>query len=90
MRVFELARELNIPGKDLIERMKSLGYTVEGNFNQLDDQTVSEVKSKMLEPVTRIEEQPPSEGEDEAEEQPRRRRIISARRSGAVKKIQDS
>ncbi len=92
MRVFELARELNIPGKDLIERMKSLGYTVEGNFNQLDDQTVSDVKSKMLEPVTRIEEQPATagEGEDEAEEQPRRRRIISARRSGEVKKIQKS
>ena len=92
MRVFELARELNIPGKDLIERMKSLGYKVEGNFNQLDDQTVSEVKSKMLEPVTRIEEQPatPGEGEDEPEEQPRRRRIISAKRSGEVKKIQKS
>ena len=92
MRVFELARELNIPGKDLIERMKSFGYTVEGNFNQLDDKTVSEVKSKMLEPVTRIEEQPATagEGEDEAEEQPRRRRIISAKRSGEVKKIQES
>ncbi|NIR58075.1 MAG: hypothetical protein GWO02_00415, partial [Gammaproteobacteria bacterium] len=33
MRVFELARELNIPGKDLIERMKALGYKVDGNFN---------------------------------------------------------
>lgn len=92
MRVFELARELNIPGKDLIERMKALGYKVEGNFNQLDDQTVAEVKSKMLEPVTRVEEEAPKSDEELSEEeaQPRKRRIISARRSGEARKIQKS
>ena len=91
MRVFELARELNIPGKDLIERMKAFGFKVEGNFNQLDEKTVAQVKSKMLEPVTRVEEQASTaEDGEEAEEQPRKRRIISASRSGTAKKIKDS
>jgi translation initiation factor IF-2 len=93
MRVFELARELNIPGKDLIDRMKALGYKVDGNFNVLDEKTISAVKSKMLEPVSRVEEDSPAlpgEGEGEEGEQPRKRRIISARRSGTVSKIKQS
>jgi translation initiation factor IF-2 len=91
MRVFELARELNIPGKDLITRIKTMGFTVEGNFNVLDEGTVETIKSKMLEPVTRVEEKEvePSPDEELAE-QPRRRRIISARRSEEVHKIQES
>lgn len=92
MRVFELARDLNIPSKELIERMKAYGFTVEGNFNVLDDQTIGEVKSKMLEPVSRVEEdkaQEPAEDE-EAADQPRKRRIISARRSGETRKIKES
>ncbi|HKJ00748.1 MAG TPA: translation initiation factor IF-2 [bacterium] len=93
MRVFELARELNIPGKDLIDRMKALGYKVDGNFNVLDQKTIADVKSKMLEPVSRVVEQPSAseeEAEGEEEDRPRKRRIISARRSGEVRKIKES
>lgn len=92
MRVFELARELNIPGKDLIERMKAFGFEVEGNFNKLDDKTITEVKSKMLEPVTRVTEEAAQaeESSEEPQEQPRKRRIISARRSGEARKIKKS
>jgi translation initiation factor IF-2 len=93
MRVFELARELNIPGKDLIDRMKALGYKVDGNFNVLDDKTITEVKGKMLEPVTRVEEESAvslEEGAEEEGERPRKRRIISARRGGEVRKIKES
>ena len=92
MRVFELARELNIPGKDLIERMKLFGFQVEGNFNKLDEKTIADVKSKMLEPVTRVTEEsaPPEESSEETPEQPRKRRIISAKRSGEARKIKKS
>ncbi|MCZ6841435.1 MAG: translation initiation factor IF-2 [SAR324 cluster bacterium] len=93
MRVFELARELNIPGKDLITRIKTMGIAVDGNFNVLDEDTIGQIKAKMLEPVSRVEEKEaaPMEGaEGEEEEQPRRRRIISARRSARASKIQES
>jgi translation initiation factor IF-2 len=92
MRVFELARELNIPGKELIDRMKALGYKVDGNFNVLDEKTIASVKGKMLEPVSRVEEQatPEEEAAEGEGEKPRKRRIISARRSGEVRKIKES
>ena len=93
MRVFELARELNIPGKDLITKMKAMGMAVDGNFNVLDEKTIVQIKAKMLEPVSRVEEKEaaPAEAEGgEEEEQPRKRRIISARRSKTVTKIQES
>jgi translation initiation factor IF-2 len=90
IRVFELARELNIPGKDLITRMKAMGFTVKGNFDALDDDQVVQIKAKMLEPVTRVEEGAAAAEEGAAGEQPRKRRIISARRSEEVHKIQES
>ena len=90
MRVFELARELNIPSKDLIQRINVLGFHVEGNFNVLDEKTVLQIKGKLLEPVSRVEEKVEAPGEDEQEEQPRKRRIISARRSQEVHRIQES
>ena len=90
MRVFELARELNIPSKDLIQRITVLGFQVEGNFNVLDEKTVLQIKGKLLEPVSRVEKKVEAPGEDEQEEQPRKRRIISARRSQEVHRIQES
>ena len=48
----------------------------------------------MLEPVTRVEEVQPTPAEDAEEEaaveQPRKRRLISARRSKTVHKVQES
>jgi len=92
MRVFELARDLNIPGKDLIDRIRALGYTVENNFNVLDEQTIKEIKEKLLEPVSRVEKAKAkaSEAEEEAEAPKKRRRIISARRSKETHRIQES
>jgi translation initiation factor IF-2 len=89
MRVFELARELNIPGKDLIKRIKVFGIHVDGNFNVLDEDTIAAIKAKMLEPVTRVEQDSAAAATEE-EDQPRKRRIISARRSKEVHKIQES
>jgi translation initiation factor IF-2 len=89
MRVFELARELNLPSKELIKRVSLLGFKIDGNFNVLDDDTIGQIKAKMLEPVTRVEQQSAS-GEGLGGEAPRKRRIISARKSGEVHKIQES
>ena len=90
MRVFEVARELNIPGRDLIKRMKGMGFTVKGNFDALDEEQIRQIKGSMLEPVTRVEEAAPQLEEGEDGEKPRKRRIISARRSKEVHKIQES
>ncbi|MDH4121768.1 MAG: translation initiation factor IF-2 [Deltaproteobacteria bacterium] len=95
VRVFELARELNIPGKELLARMKALGFQVDGNFNVMDEDLVAQVKAKMLEPMSRVEKQaggrPDQPGETpEAAGALRKRRIISARRSEEVHKIQES
>ncbi|MDH5753420.1 MAG: translation initiation factor IF-2, partial [Deltaproteobacteria bacterium] len=91
IKVYELARDLNIPSKELIDRLNALGYEVKGNFTPLDEKTVNEVKKKLLEPVSRVESQAaPSADEDGAGDKPRKRRIISARRSGEVRKIQES
>ncbi len=89
MRIFELARELNMPGKALIDRIKAMGMAADGNFNVLDDDTVKKIKAHMLEPVTRVE-QDAAPSSEEPEEQPRKRRIISARRSRDVTRIQES
>ena len=93
MKVFELARELNVPGKDLIVRIKEMGFSVENNFNVLDEQTISEIKAKMLEPSSRVKESdaaPAPDDEQEEEEKPRKRRIISSRPSKEVSKPQES
>ncbi|MBI3992376.1 MAG: translation initiation factor IF-2 N-terminal domain-containing protein, partial [Candidatus Lambdaproteobacteria bacterium] len=47
MRVFELARELNMPGKDLIVRIKAIGIKVDGNFNVLDEKQIKEIRAKV-------------------------------------------
>ncbi|MDH4248929.1 MAG: translation initiation factor IF-2, partial [Deltaproteobacteria bacterium] len=91
MKVYELARDLNIPGKDLIARMKTLGYEIKSNFNVLDEKTIADVKAKLLQPVTRVEEQHATPLDAvEGGDKPRKRRIISARKSGEVRKIQES
>ena len=89
MRVFELARELNIPSKDLIKRIIAMGISVENNFNVLEEPKIAQIKAHMLEPVTRVETDTAPKPEETAEA-PRKRRIISARRSEEVHKIQES
>src|SRR5689334_25236273 len=88
-RVFELARDLNIPSKDLIKRIKVMGFKVDGNFNVLEEDMIAQIKAKMLEPVTRVEADSATP-EADAGDAPRKRRIISARKSGEVHKIQES
>ncbi|MBT3227103.1 MAG: translation initiation factor IF-2 [Deltaproteobacteria bacterium] len=87
LRVFELAKELNIPTKELIKRIKVLGIEITGNFSALADEQITDIRKNFLEPATRIKESLVS-----GEEGPKRvrRRIISAKKATEGRKIKES
>jgi len=87
LRVFELAKELNIPTKELIKRIKVLGIEITGNFSALADEQVTDIRKNFLEPATRIKESVVS-----GDEGPKRvrRRIISAKKAKEGRKIKES
>ena len=41
MRVFELAKEMNLPAKQLLQRIRKLGIPVSSNFNALSDEQIA-------------------------------------------------
>ena len=86
-RVFELAKELNTPTKDLIKKISKLGIKIKGNFSGLTEDQVSKIKKDFLEPTSRIKETLVS---NEGETKKVRRRIISAKKAPAGKKIRKS
>ena len=49
MRVFELARELNMPSKQLIHQMMSFGIVAESNFKGLTEEEIAFIKAKLIE-----------------------------------------
>ena len=87
MRVFELAKELNIPTKELIKRIQDLGIHITGNFSSLSDDEITKVKSDFLEPSTRVEE---TEVPSQTGVKKVKRRIISAKKAKETKKIKAS
>ncbi len=87
LRVFELAKELNIPTKELIKKIKGMDIEITGNFSSLSDEHITLVKKDFLEPATRIEE---SEISSQAGVTTVRRRIISAKKAKEGKKIKAS
>ena len=48
IRVYELARELNMTNKVLIEKLSELDFSVKSHMSSLDEDTVSEIKAKLL------------------------------------------
>ncbi|MBF0286318.1 MAG: translation initiation factor IF-2 [SAR324 cluster bacterium] len=48
MRVFELARELNIPSKQMIQELNAIGVITESNFNILTEEQVALVRANIL------------------------------------------
>ena len=46
VRVFELAKELNMPAKDLLVKMRKAGIPVTGNFSELSSEQ-AEIVRKM-------------------------------------------
>ncbi|MCP4754009.1 MAG: translation initiation factor IF-2 [Proteobacteria bacterium] len=89
LRVFELAKELSLPTKELIERINNMGMQISGNFSALADEQVTEIKKSLLEPATRIKETvvPSIEGEGVKKV---RRRIISAKKAKDGNRIKKS
>jgi translation initiation factor IF-2 len=46
MRVFELAKQLGVPSKDLMKDLKNLGVTVATHMAVLEDETVAKILAK--------------------------------------------
>ena len=56
-RVYELARDLNLTNKDLLEKLKEMEIPVGSHMSSLDDETVAEFKAKLHgKPASQIEE----------------------------------
>ena len=50
LRVFELAKELNTPTKELIKRIEKLGIKISGNFAALTKDQIAEIKNDFKSP----------------------------------------
>jgi len=48
IRVYELARELNIKNKELLEKLSKMAIKVNSHMSSLDDEAVAEVKANLL------------------------------------------
>ena len=86
LRVFELAKELGVPTKDLIVRIKNLGVEVSGNFSALEKGQIETIKKAYLEPATRIQEKSASDLKGVRKV----RRIISAKKAAKAAEIKTS
>lgn len=73
MRVFELARELNIPSKQLIQKMHGLGLKTDSNFHVLTEEQITFIRSKFATGATGTDDFPVRRGRvirrDKASEQ---------------------
>lgn len=47
MRVFELAKEMNLPAKQLLQKIRKLGIPVSSNFNALSDEQIAIIRKKI-------------------------------------------
>lgn len=57
IRVYELARELNMTNKVLIDKMSQLDLAVKSHMSSLEDETVAQIKSALLgKPAEKVEE----------------------------------
>jgi translation initiation factor IF-2 len=57
IRVYELARDLNMTNKELIEKLTGFGYPVGNHMSSLEEDIVSEFKDKLLaKPKSGVEE----------------------------------
>ncbi len=48
IRVYELARNLNMENKELIEKIAELGLEVKSHMSSLDDEAIDRVKGSIL------------------------------------------
>lgn len=58
MKVYELAREIGIPNKELIAKMQEMGIDVKSHLNVIDDQDVDKVRDIFSTDVSEVENEP--------------------------------
>ena len=58
MKVYELAREIGIPNKELIAKMQEMGIDVKSHLNVIDDQDVDKVRNTFSMDVSEVENEP--------------------------------
>jgi translation initiation factor IF-2 len=57
MRVYELARDLNMTNKELVEKLMSFGYAIGNHMSSIDDDVVAEFKNRLhRKPAKEVEE----------------------------------
>ena len=78
LRVFELAKELKTPTKELIKKIERLGIKISGNFASLTDEQIAEIKNDFKKPDSKGDKSDPAAvvGAPKV-----RRRIISAKKA---------
>jgi translation initiation factor IF-2 len=53
MRVYELAKKLGIPSKEIIEKLNKLGYQAKGNFSSVDQKVVEKITTELKKSSTK-------------------------------------
>ena len=48
LRVYELARDLNMTNKELLEKLGGLDISVKSHMSSLDDETIARIKSELF------------------------------------------
>src|SRR3989338_6923783 len=51
-KVYELARDLNIESKELLDKLKEIGIKVNSHMSTLTDEQVDFIKRKLAQPAT--------------------------------------
>ena len=72
-RVYEVAKQLNISNKDLIDKLKGIGVEVSNHMASIDDATIEKV-TELLAPKKeekKAEEKPAAPAEAKKAEQPK-------------------
>ena len=47
LKVHELAKELNLPSKDLIDKLNNMGYSIKSHLSTLEESEVNEIRKKL-------------------------------------------
>ncbi|MFP3998463.1 MAG: translation initiation factor IF-2 [Desulfobacterales bacterium] len=84
-RVFELARELNMSNKELLDKMQEMNIDVSSHLGSLEEDTVNQVKNEIFGPKKKAEV-------EDTRVRPnviRRRRKTAAEASGAEKEAEE-
>ena len=95
MKLFELAKEINVQTKDLVVLMKQWGMEASGTFQVLDEKTIKKIKTQLAKSSRPLAQKAPpatatatTQDEDTAQPKPRRR-LISIRSSGEVRRLDE-